>query len=56
MYGKLGGEIMERIEAVARVETFLILAVAALDLAIVAWCIWADQFVPDAHLSKRGLK
>ena len=47
MNGKLLCEIIQRIESVAGVKTFLILAVAALDLAVVPWRIWANEFVPN---------
>ena len=51
--GKMNGELLckviQRVEAVARIETFLILTVAALDFAIVLRRIRADQLVPDAQ-------
>lgn len=50
MNGKLLCEIIQRIESVAGVKTFLILAVAALDLAIVTRRVRTDQFMPDTQL------
>ena len=49
--GKLLCEIIQRIESVAGVKTFLILAVAALDLAVVARGIRANALVANAQLS-----
>ena len=40
----------------AGIEPFLILAVAALDLAVVARRIWTDQLMPDAQLRSRLFK
>ena len=36
------------IKAVAGVEAFLVLAVAALHLAVMAWGVGADELVADA--------
>ena len=47
---ELSGEIMERVEAVVGIESLLILAVAALDLTIVARGIWSDQLMADTHI------
>ena len=47
MDGKLLCKVIQGIERVARVEVFLILAVAALDLSVVARCVRTDQFMPD---------
>ena len=54
--GKLLCEVFERIERVARVEAFLILAVAALDLAVVARRVRTDQFMPDIQFGGRFFK
>ena len=54
--GKLLCEVFERIERVARVEAFLILAVAALDLSVVARCVRTDQFMPDIQFGGRFFK
>ena len=51
MNGKLLCEIIQRIESVAGVKTFLILAVAALDLAVAARGIRTNELVPNAQLS-----
>ena len=40
-------KVIQGIEQAARVEAFLILAVAALDLAVVARRVRTDQFMPD---------
>ena len=45
--GKLLCKVIQGIERVARIEAFLILAVAALDLSVVARCVRTDQFMPD---------
>lgn len=47
MDGKLLCKVIQGIEQAARVEAFLILAVAALDLAVVARRVRTDQFMPD---------
>ena len=54
--GKLLGEIFERIERVAGIEPLLVLPVAALDLAIVAGRVGADELVADAQLGGGFLK
>ena len=51
MDGKLLCKVIQGIERVARVEAFLILAVAALDLAVVARGIRANALVANAQLS-----
>ena len=56
MKGKLLCEIIQRIESVAGVKTFLILAVAALDLAVVARRVRTDQFMPDIQFGGRFFK
>ena len=48
MDGELLCKVIQRVEAVARIEALLILTVAALDFAVVPWRIRADQLVPDA--------
>ena len=53
---KLLCEIVQRIEGVAGIETFLVLTVAALHLTVVPRGIWANQLMPDAQLSGRPLK
>ena len=53
---KLLCEIVQRIECVARVEAFLVLSVAALDLTIMARGIRANQLMPDAQHNSRPLK
>ena len=45
---KLSLEIFERIEGMAGIEAFLVLAVAALNLAVMPWCVRTDQLVVDA--------
>ena len=32
-------------------KAFLVLSVAAFDLAVVARVVWSDQFIPDSQLS-----
>ena len=46
--GKLSSEVGERIELVGSVELFVVLAMAALHLAIVAGRVRSDGFVADA--------
>ena len=53
---KLLCEIVQRIECVAGIEAFLILAVAALDLAVVARRVRTDQFMPDIQFGGRFFK
>ena len=53
MDGKLLCKVLERIERVARVEAFLILTVAALDLTVVPRGIRANEFVADPQLGSR---
>ena len=47
MSGKLFFKVFKRIERMAGIETLLVLTVAALDLAVVPWRIWANEFVPN---------
>ena len=54
--GKLLCKVLERIERAARVEAFLILTVAALDLTVVPRCVRANEFVPDVQLGSRLFK
>lgn len=54
--GKLLGEVDQGKERVGRIEAFLVLAVAAFDLAVVTRCIRTDQFVPDTQLGSGILK
>ena len=54
--GKLLCKVIQGIERVARVEAFLILAVAALDLSVVARCVRTDQFMPDIQFGGRFFK
>lgn len=56
MDSKLFCKVIQRIERAARVEPFLILAVAALDLAVVARRVRTDQLMPDIQLGGRLLK
>ena len=56
MDGELFREVIQRVKRVAGIETLLILAVAALDLAVVARGIRADQLVPDAQLGRSPFK
>ena len=50
---KLLCKVIQGIKRVARVEAFLILAVAALDLSVVARCVRTDQFMPDIQFGGR---
>ena len=54
--GKLLCKVIQGIERAARVEAFLILAVAALDLAVVARRVRTDQFMPDIQFGGRFFK
>lgn len=56
MDSKLFCKVIQRIERAARVEPFLILAVAALNLAVVARRVRTDQLMPDIQLGGRLLK
>ena len=49
-------KVVQRIERMAGIEAFLVLAVAALPLAVVPLGILANQLMPDAQLSSRPLK
>ena len=48
MNGELLCKVIQRVKVVARIETFLILTVAALDFAVVPRRIRLDAFHPDA--------
>ena len=56
MDGKLLCKVIQRIKRMAGIETLLILAVTALDLAVVPWRIWANEFVPNAQFGSRLFK
>lgn len=47
MDGELLLEVIQRIERMTGIEPLLILAVAALDLAVVPGSVGADQLVPN---------
>ena len=49
MDGKLHCEVIQRIKGMTRIKSFLILAMATLDLAIVARRIGSDQFMPNVQ-------
>ena len=51
MDSELFGEVIKGVKAVAGVKTLLVLPVAALHLAVVAWRVGADQFVANTQLS-----
>ena len=50
----MDGELLYKI--IQRIEELLILTVAALDLAVVARRIGANQFMPDPQFGSRLLK
>ena len=54
MDGELLGEVAQGIKAVAGVEAFLVLTVAALHLAVVARRVGTDELVADAQLGGNG--
>lgn len=56
MDGKLFGEVIRREEGMAGIEPLLILTVAALHLAVVAWGIGTDELVADTKLGGSFLK
>ena len=56
MDSKLLCEIVQRIEGVAGIEAFLVLAMAALDLAVMARGIRTNELVPNAQFSSSFLK
>ena len=49
-------KIVQGVEGVAGVKPLLILAVAALDLSVVARCVRTDQFMPDIQFGGRFFK
>ena len=49
-------EVVQRVKAVRGIESFLVLPVAALQLAVVARRVGADKFVADTQLSGGGFK
>ena len=53
---ELLGEVIQGIKGVGIVEALLILAVTALNLAVVPGSIGTDELVPDAELSGSVLK
>ena len=56
MDGKLLCEVIQGIKAVAGVEAFLVLTVATLHFAVVAWRIGTDELVSDAQLGNGRFK
>ena len=56
MKGELLCKVIQRVKVVARIETFQILTVTALDLASVPRRIRADQLVPDARFGGSPFK
>ena len=54
--GKLFGEVVQGIKAVAGIKTFLVFPVAALHLAVVARGVGADELVADAQVGGGLLK
>ena len=56
MDGKLLGKVIERVKAVGRIETLLILPVATLYLTVVSWGVGTDEFMPDTQLHGCSLK
>ena len=58
MDGELFFEVLQGVERMARIETLLVLAVAALDLTIVSGSVGTDQLMPNfqffGSLLKKG--
>ena len=54
--GKLLGKVVQGKEGMAGIEAFLVFSVAALDLAVVAGRIGADELVADVKLGGSRLK
>ena len=50
MNGELLCKVIQRVKVVARIETFLVLTMTALDFAVVPRRLRADQLVPNAQL------
>lgn len=44
----LGLEIVEAVEPQGFIETLVVVSVASLHLAVVPWCSWLDELMPDA--------
>ncbi len=53
---ELPTKVVERVEGVLIVETFLVFPMAAFHLAVVAWGVRTDQFVADAQLPQSIFK
>ena len=53
---ELLSEVVQEVKAAVRVETLLILPMAALDLSIVAWGVGTDELVADAQLCSGNFK
>ena len=51
MISELGSKVSEEVETVDAVEAFLVFAMTAFNLAVVARCVRADELVPDARIS-----
>ena len=56
MRSELRTKIGERVETMRIIESLLIFPVAALYFAIVAGCVWTDQFVADPKARGGQLK
>ena len=56
MDGELLCKVIQGVEAVARVKAFLVLPVAALHLAVMAWRVRTDKFAADTKPGSGGLK
>ena len=53
---KLLSEVIKREKTVTGVKAFMVLPVAALHFAVVAWCVGTDELVADTQLSSGGFK
>ncbi len=53
---ELRTKIGERVEAMRIIEALLVFPVAALYFAVVAGCVWTDQFVSDSKARGGQLK
>ena len=53
---RLLGEIFQGIKGAAKIESLLILTMAAHHLVIVPWDIWPNEFMPNAQVSGRLFK
>ena len=56
MEGEQGFKIKQGEKGATGVKAFLVLAVAALDLSVVPWCVRANELMTDARLSGSFLK